>query len=74
MNYTILATLVCLAMVHVLTSELLTSLEKSIVLVMGKARVAPTKVTTIPRPELSAAVVTTRISDILKFELELEGL
>ncbi len=29
-------------------------------LVMGKARVAPTKVTTIPRLELSAAVVATR--------------
>ena len=29
-------------------------------LVMGKARVAPTKVTTIPRLELSAAVIATR--------------
>ncbi|XP_062844382.1 uncharacterized protein LOC134303055 [Trichomycterus rosablanca] len=43
-------------------------------LVMGKARVAPTKVTTIPRLELSAAVVAVRISDVLKRELELECL
>lgn len=43
-------------------------------LVMGKARVAPTKVTTIPRLELSAAVVATRTSDLLKREMELEGL
>ena len=43
-------------------------------LVMGKARVAPTKVTTIPRLELSAAVVATKLSDLLKREMELEGL
>ncbi|XP_049319056.1 uncharacterized protein LOC125780640 [Astyanax mexicanus] len=41
-------------------------------LVMGKARVAPTKVTTIPRLELSAAVVAVRISDMLKKELDIE--
>lgn len=41
-------------------------------LVMGKARVAPTKVTTIPRLELSAAVVATRTGDLLKRELELD--
>ena len=41
-------------------------------LVMGKARVAPTKVTTIPRLELSAAVVAVRISDVLKKELDVE--
>lgn len=40
-------------------------------LVMGKARVAPTKVTTIPRLELSAAVVATRTGDLLKRELEI---
>ena len=39
-------------------------------LVMGKSRVAPTKVTTIPRLELSAAVVAVRISDLLKKDLE----
>lgn len=39
-------------------------------LVMGKARVAPTKITTIPRLELSAAVVATRTSDLLKREME----
>ncbi len=43
-------------------------------LVMGKARVAPTKVTTIPRLELSAAVVATRMGDLLKRELELDGI
>ncbi|KAL6490192.1 hypothetical protein MHYP_G00005370 [Metynnis hypsauchen] len=43
-------------------------------LVTGKARVAPTKVTTIPRLELSAAVVAVRTSDMLKKELEVECL
>lgn len=43
-------------------------------LVMGKARVAPSKVTTIPRLELSAAVVAVRTSDMLQRELEMEGL
>lgn len=42
--------------------------------VMGKARVAPTKVTTIPRLELSAAVVAARASTMLRKELELDGL
>lgn len=39
-------------------------------LVMGKARVAPTKVTTVPRLELSAAVVAVRTSDLLRKEKE----
>ncbi|XP_026066740.1 uncharacterized protein LOC113048964 [Carassius auratus] len=43
-------------------------------LVMSKARVAPTKVTTIPRLELSAAVVATRTGNLLKRELELDGI
>ncbi len=43
-------------------------------LVMGKARVAPTKLTTIPRLELSAAVVAVQISDLLRKELELDSL
>lgn len=43
-------------------------------LVMGKSRVAPTKVTTIPRLELSVAVVAVRISEMLKKELEMEDL
>lgn len=42
-------------------------------LVMGKARVAPTKVTTVPRLELTAAVVAVRTSDMLRKELEQEG-
>lgn len=41
-------------------------------LVMGRSRVAPTKVTTIPRLELSAAVVAVRVSDMLKKEFEVE--
>lgn len=43
-------------------------------LVMGKARVAPTKVTTVPRLELSAAVVAARTSAMLRNELEMDGL
>ena len=38
-------------------------------LVMGKSRVAPSKVTTIPRLELTAAVTSTRISKLLKKEM-----
>ena len=41
-------------------------------LVMAKARVAPTKLTSIPRLELSAAVVSARISVMLKNELEMQ--
>ncbi len=43
-------------------------------LVIAKSRVAPTKITTVPRLELSAAVVAVRISDMLKGELELENI
>ncbi len=39
-------------------------------LVMGKARVAPTKVQTIPRLELTAAVVSSRISSFLQQEMK----
>ncbi|XP_077978095.1 uncharacterized protein LOC144433628 [Glandiceps talaboti] len=39
-------------------------------LVSGKARVAPTKVVTIPRLELTAAVVSSNMSSMLKEELE----
>ena len=49
-----------------------TSGEVHCTLVMGRSRVAPTKVTTIPRLELSAAVVAVRVSDILKRELEVD--
>ena len=43
-------------------------------LVMGKARVAPTKLTTIPRLELSSAVTSIRNGDVVKRELEIENL
>ncbi|XP_028314916.1 uncharacterized protein LOC114470784 [Gouania willdenowi] len=38
-------------------------------LIIAKARVAPTKLTTIPRLELTAAVVSVSVSNILKEEL-----
>lgn len=41
-------------------------------LVMRKARVAPTKVVIIPRLELTAAVVSSAFSSMLKEELELK--
>lgn len=43
-------------------------------LVMGKARVTPTKQTTIPRLELSSAVTSVRNADVIKQELEIENL
>lgn len=43
-------------------------------LLMGKSRVSPTKVTTIPRLELSAAVVAVRTSEMLRNELEIQDL
>lgn len=43
------------------------------VFVMGKARVSPTKVTTIPRLELTAATVSVTVSNILKEELLYEN-
>ncbi|KAL6480076.1 hypothetical protein MHYP_G00111090 [Metynnis hypsauchen] len=39
-------------------------------LVMGKARVAPTKIVTIPRLELTAAVTSAAVSNMLREELE----
>ncbi|XP_038158088.1 uncharacterized protein LOC119794558 [Cyprinodon tularosa] len=38
-------------------------------LVMGKARVSPTKLTTIPRLELTAAVVSVTVSNLLREQL-----
>lgn len=42
-------------------------------LVMGKARVAPTKIVTIPRLELTAAVTSAAISNMLREELKLKN-
>ena len=42
-------------------------------LVLGKARVAPLKMVTIPRLELTAAVVSVRVSEMLRQELQYEG-
>lgn len=41
-------------------------------LVMAKARVAPTKITSIPRLELAAAVLSAKMSVMLKTELEVK--
>lgn len=41
-------------------------------LVMGKARVAPTRIVTIPRLELTAAAVSAGVSNFLRAELELK--
>lgn len=41
-------------------------------LVMAKARVAPSKVTSIPRLELAAAVVSAKVSVLLKGELDMK--
>ena len=40
-------------------------------LLMGKSRVAPSKITTIPRLELAAAVVSVKVSTTLKKELRI---
>ncbi len=44
----------------------------SIAFVLGKARVAPLKQTTIPRLELTAAVLAVRVDKMLKRELQLD--
>lgn len=41
-------------------------------MVIGKARVSPTKITTVPRLELTAAVVSAAVGSMLKEELELQ--
>ena len=49
-----------------------TSGRVSTVLTMAKARLAPLKVTTIPRLELSAATLATRQDELLRRELDLD--
>lgn len=46
--------------------------EVHVVFLMGKARVTPLKSVTIPRLELTAAVLAVRVDAMLKAELELE--
>ena len=46
----------------------------SSVLVMGKSRVTPTKTVTIPRLELTAAVVSVRIANFLQKQLDYESI
>ena len=41
--------------------------------VMGKSRVTPLRVVTVPRLELQAAIISVKISDFLKQEMEHEG-
>ena len=41
--------------------------------VIGKARVAPSKITTIPRLELVAATMSTKVAALVKEELQMEG-
>ena len=41
-------------------------------LVVSKARVSPTKIVTIPRLELTAAVIAVKLSSKLKEELQIE--
>lgn len=41
-------------------------------LIMGKAKVAPTKIVTIPRLELTATVISAAMSSMLKEELEIK--
>ena len=40
--------------------------------IMGKSRLAPLKAVTIPRMELSAAVIATRLDQIIRSELDIE--
>ncbi|XP_073234570.1 uncharacterized protein [Porites lutea] len=51
-----------------------TSDEVNCSLVMGKARVTPLRPITIPRLELTAAVVSVRVSDMLRRELQYDEL
>ena len=48
--------------------------EVAVCQVLGKARVAPSKVTTIPRLELVAATVSVKVAALVKEEIQIESL
>lgn len=74
MSYTISLMPASQALESARISEQSVTSEVHCSLVTGKSRIALTKVTTIPRLELSAAVVAVRTSDMLKRELEIDCL
>ena len=45
--------------------------EVSVSFLMGKSRVSPTKIVTIPRLELTAALTSVKVANLLKIELEI---
>ena len=61
---------------NVLISDWLMKTEEFIVveLVMGKAGVAPSKTVTIPRLEVTTSIVLVKVANMLKEELDHDGL
>ena len=54
--------------------DLKTKEAKYVSFVMGKARVTPRKIVSIPRLELAAATISVKIGDMLKNEMEYEDI
>ena len=48
--------------------------DENVSFIMGKARVAPKKAVSIPRLELAAAMISVKIGDVVKNELEYENI